>query len=216
MKPNPFLKFLKNAPKIKTKGVRKIELFSYGKRGLIYTGVYRKKRVAIKVKRKESAAGDTIKNEAEKLKILNRHKIGAKLMKLEGKKMIYEFIDGEFIEDYGEKCSRRELLKVIKEVFLQCYKMDKLGLNKEEMHHPVKHIIVRKKKPVMIDFERCHESEKPKNVTQFCQYIISSRMTHIMKEKALNADMKEMIRRAQEYKAKMSKKNLDRIIEAIK
>ena len=216
MNKNPFLKFIANAPKIKIKGVRNIELFSYGKRGLIYTGIYGRKRVAIKIKRQESKASDTIKNEALKLKILNKHKIGPKLVKLSGSKMVYEFIDGDFIEDYAKRCAKKELLQLLKQVFAQCYKMDKLKLNKEEMHHPIKHIIISKKKPVMIDFERCYESESPKNVTQFCQYIISSKMTYILAEKGVKVDMKKMIKRAQEYKRKMSKQNFNKIIAFLK
>jgi len=63
---------------------------------------------------------------------------------------------------------------VLKNVFEQCYKMDKLGLNKEEMHHPVKHIVVQKNgKPVLLDFERCKSRKRQHNVTQFCQFVIS-------------------------------------------
>jgi predicted Ser/Thr protein kinase len=51
-----------------------------------------------------------------------------------------------------------------------------LKVNKEEMHHPHKHILVcaKNKKaliPVMIDFERCHLTSKPTNVTQFLEFI---------------------------------------------
>lgn len=216
MNKNPFLKFIANAPKISVKGVKNIELFSYGKRGLIYTGIYGRKRVAIKIKRAESKASDTIRNEALKLKMLNKHKIGPRLVKHQKGKMVYEFVDGEFIEDYAKKCSKKELALILRKVFLQCHQMDRLKLNKEEMHHPVKHIIIRKKQPVMIDFERCHESESPKNVTQFCQYIISSKMTYLLCEKGVKVDMKKMIERAQEYKRDMSKGNLDKIIALLK
>jgi len=54
----------------------------------------------------------------------------------------------------------------------QCYSMDKLMVNKEEMHHPLKHVIVTNVgNPVLLDFERCSNTEKPKNVTQFIEFI---------------------------------------------
>jgi predicted Ser/Thr protein kinase len=43
-------------------------------------------------------------------------------------------------------------------------------VNKEEMHRPLKHIIVGKDAR-FIDFERCSKTKNPKNVTQFCNYI---------------------------------------------
>ena len=40
------------------------------------------------------------------------------------------------------------------------------------MHNPLKHIIIdAKNMPVLIDFERCYETEKPHNVTQFVDFI---------------------------------------------
>jgi len=50
-------------------------------------------------------------------------------------------------------------------------------VNKFEMHHPTKHILIKAGKPsrktvVMIDFERCRWTEKPKNVTQFVQFLL--------------------------------------------
>ena len=38
-----------------------------------------------------------------------------------------------------------------------------MGINKEEMHRPIKHAWVGKSIR-FIDFERCHQSEKVKNV----------------------------------------------------
>ena len=45
-----------------------------------------------------------------------------------------------------------------------------MGINKEEMHRPIKHAWVGKSIR-FIDFERCHQSEKVKNVTQLCQFL---------------------------------------------
>ena len=53
--------------------------------------------------------------------------------------------------------------------------MDGVGVNKEEMTRPWKHIIVTPAgEAILIDFERCRETRLPKNVTQFCQFLISS------------------------------------------
>lgn len=68
--------------------------------------------------------------------------------------------------------------------------MDLMGINKEEMTHPHRHIIIhtrattrvesvllpdatppplREWKCTFVDFEKCVYTKKPKNVTQLCQ-----------------------------------------------
>lgn len=51
--------------------------------------------------------------------------------------------------------------------------MDLAGVNKDEMTHPHRHILVHrdggKWKCTFIDFEKCVLSSRPKNVTQLCQ-----------------------------------------------
>jgi len=52
------------------------------------------------------------------------------------------------------------------------------------MHHPWKHIIIGKK-VVLIDFERMHVTKDPKNVSQFCQFVTSKKMTGFLSDKEL-------------------------------
>ena len=94
--------------------------------------------------------------------------------------------------------------------------MDKLNVDKEEMHHPVKHVIIGKNnKASLIDFERCHEVKKGKNVTQFCQFLINKRFNFVLRKKDIKINRKDMIRCARTYKNKQIKKNLDKILRLI-
>ena len=96
--------------------------------------------------------------------------------------------------------------------------MDKLKINKEEMHRPYKHIVIeaKTKKPVLLDFERCHKSKEPVNVTQFSSYIISGHMIDLLKDKGIKVNKEKVIAAAKKYKKDTSKKNLDKIIKEIK
>ena len=85
---------------------------------------------------------------------------------------------------------------------MQCKVLDDLGINKEEMHHPVKHILIGKKDIVMIDFERCSFSEKVKNVTQFIQFITSTNLSKILNEKGIFFDKEKLRDVAKNYKEK--------------
>ena len=55
-----------------------------------------------------------------------------------------------------------------------------------------------------------HETKKPKNVTQFMQYINRSKPT--LEKKGIMIDKQEMIRLGKDYKEKNDKKSFDEII----
>lgn len=143
-----------------------------GKRGVVYLVACNGKKAVIKEKRPESTAINAIENEAHWLRILNKHGIGPKFRSFKDNKLIMEYVEGELFLDWlAHQKSKFMIKKCIKEILKQCYIMDRLGIEKKEMHRPVKHLIIRNSKPVMIDFERCRRTLKPSNVTQFCQYL---------------------------------------------
>ena len=83
------------------------------------------------------------------------------------------------------------------------------------MHHPLKHIIISKDKPALIDFERCHYSKNPKNVSQFIQFISGTRTRLLLKKKGINIDRKKILEASKKYKENLNKKNLDKILNLI-
>ncbi len=136
IKKNSILKSLER------KGVGEISYLTHGKRGMIFTGFYNSKKVAVKIKKKESQAINTVKKESFMLKLLNNHNIGPKFIFSNQDFLVYEFIDGVFIRDFLQTSSKDKIINVLKNVFLQCFKLDKLNISKEEMHHPDKHVII--------------------------------------------------------------------------
>ncbi len=78
-----------------------------------------------------------------------------------------EFVRGKFIRDIlNDKDAILESLKI-------CRKLDILGIQKEEMRNPQKHII-KSNRIVFVDFERSVFKEKPSNLTQFLNYLNSN------------------------------------------
>lgn len=145
-------------------------LFAKGKRGLVYTFKKNNKTIAVKIKNPESKAENRIQNEIYFLKILNKHGIGPKLL-FHGKDYFcYEFIYGKNIKQHIKE-NKKIPKSILNDLMKQCEIMDKLKINKEEMHHPLKNVIIRKNKPVLIDFERCHFTQRPKNINQFKQFL---------------------------------------------
>ncbi len=197
-------------------GLKDIRKFSHGKRGIILKAQYKTKQAAVKIKKPESKAIGRIKNEIKFLKILNKRKIGPRLIKHNEDYLIYEFIDGIFIPEFLEKADNKQIKKVLKDVFGQMHLLDKLKINKEEMHHPYKHVIVNKNlKPILIDFERANHTSKPHNATQFCQYIISGNITGILTKKGFKINKNKVINLAKKYKKNINNNNFKNILKEL-
>lgn len=209
LRKNDFLKSLEK------RGIKDVRYLAKGHRGLLFTAFYKHKKIAIKTKNPESAAVGRIENEAKWLKRLNKYKICAKLLIHDKDYFAYEYIDGDFIIDYLKKSNKSKIKKIIKKIFNQMLVLDKLKIDKEEMHHPLKHIIVSKNKPYLIDFERTHYSQNPKNVTQFCQFLMSGHLSRLLRAKKINIGKNNIIRLAKIYKNNQNLPNLKKIIDLI-
>ena len=67
------------------------------------------------------------------------------------------------------------------------------------MHHPQKHILINERnEPVLLDFERCHQTEKPGNVTQFIEFIC--RVEKELAKKFFKIEVNKLRELAKEYK----------------
>jgi len=212
-----FVYLIKKSSLLKTlekNGLKNIKKFAIGHRGLLYKASLKKKIVVIKTKKPESEAKGRIANETKWIKILNKHKVGPKLLFSGNGYFAYEFVKGDFIIDFIKKNNKEDIIKIIKNVFNQIYIMDKLKVDKEEMHRPLKHIIIDKK-PVLIDFERCKITKKPKNVTQFCQFLMSGSTELLLRQKRINLNKDKIINLAKTYKKEQTKENLNKILSIL-
>jgi predicted Ser/Thr protein kinase len=195
-------------------------IFSHGKRGVVSVAFLDGKKVAIKEKRFGSRAEGTVRKEAAWLMLLNRHGIGPKYLCHDSERIAYEFAEGDYLPEFLLQADKKSMIMVLKDIFAQCRKMDMLGISKLEMTMPRKHVIVTKTggKPraVMIDFERARRSEKPKNVTQFCQYLTIGSTAGMLKAKGIIIEKSGIIRLAREYKKNMNGKSFKKIISLLK
>jgi len=201
--------------KIEFCGISSVRKFAKGHRGIVYSGILRGRKVAIKAENPDSKAIGRIQNEERMLSIVNAKGIGPKLLISENDFFVEKFVEGEKILEYLLGCNKKEALLVISKILKQCFILDKTGIGKEEMHHPIKHVLVSKNKAVMIDFERAHFAKFPSNLTQFCQFICSSRISGLLSEKGLKIDRNSILGLCREYKKDYSKEKLRTIIASI-
>ncbi|MCD4666360.1 hypothetical protein K8R47_00960 [archaeon] len=180
-----------------------MKFLAKGKRSRVYV----EKDLAIK-----RAKPEIVRREVKWLKILNKHDIGPKLKKYNRNSFSYKYVEGKRILDWIK--SNKNVKSMLVNILNQCRTLDKLKINKLELTNPYKHIIINKK-PVMIDFERCYKTDNPKNVTQFCQYMMSRNVFPILEEKNLNINKKEFIKILKKYKSKQTDNNFECIISFI-
>ncbi len=205
--------------KLESEKIKNMHYFAKGKRGLVFTGEYKNKKIAVKIKNQKSEATGRIENESKFLKILNKKGIGPKILLSSEDFLAYEFVAGINISEFLEKpiINKKTIIGLIKKIMSQMHAMDRLKINKEEMSHPQKHILIGKKnKPVLIDFERAHHTIKPGNVTQFCDFLISKYISTILKNDNITINKNKIINAAKKYKKQQNKENFNRIINEIK
>jgi len=198
-----------------------MEAFAKGKRGLVFLTKHRG-RPAILKKKNPKATVNTIKHEADILKYLNTFDIGPKFYEYKRGALIREFIDGEEFADYLERVSKKEIIRVLTEIFYQCRELDLLGINKQELTRPYKHIIISKKtktrkrgEVLQIDFERCRQTDKPKNVTQFVQCVSRGKLQSTFKKKKITINASKLQELTKKYKNELELKYFNQIIKAI-
>ncbi|MFH1398610.1 MAG: HemK2/MTQ2 family protein methyltransferase [Candidatus Woesearchaeota archaeon] len=164
--------------------ISKLRLETHGRRGLVYSGELAEQKIAVKVKNPKSTAINRIANEARFLEIANRMKIGPKIIESGEGFVIMGWVEGKRLLDFIPLSTKGKILEVLRDILNQLYRLDKKGVEKGEMHNPVKHIIVGSK-PVLVDFERAKFSKKPHNLTGFCQFLCSAKVRQLLCEKGI-------------------------------
>ncbi len=88
-------------------------------------------------------------------------------------RIVMEFINGIRIGDFIRYEGENRIREILAKCYDICYLLDLLGIQKEELSKPEKHIIIRGNNVFFVDFERGLLRDKPANVTQFSAYVIS-------------------------------------------
>lgn len=106
-----------------------------------------------------------------------------------------EYINCKKFEDIiKEKSLSKETVEKILDI---CYILDKLGIEKEEMNRPYKHIFVCENRIILIDWERAREKKSTSNLTQFIQFLIKEK--YIERNEILINLLKEYKRSKENY-----------------
>lgn len=200
------------------------QLFNEGKRGVVYKSFFENKTYLIKQRKKESTSPGTIKNEYEYNKKLNEIGVGPNIYYYDEKEdfLIRDFVDGIKIEDWVKENQNKlsfknDLKKLLIDILNQARQMDLKKINKQELTNPHKDILIKKdNEPIIIDFERCRFTNKPKNVTQFLQYLTRPFMSNVLLSQNINFTKQNSVVLGELYKKDLFEKQYLNIVSIFK
>lgn len=186
--------------------VDNIKYLAKGKHSLVLDGSFEGKSCIIKVGEEKDLQIENIFN-----KKLENESFVPEVYYSGKNYIVREKFEGEIIEEFLETNGKESILDILDKVLEVTFRLDELGINKQEMTNPYKHIFILDKAEVMfIDYERCLYTQKPKNTTQFLQYIRRNR--NLLEEKGIEIDEDKIFEVSKKYKENMFKITMDEII----
>ena len=196
-----------------------INVLGKGYVGIVVLGKIGRKKVAVKIRRSDSPRKN-LKKEAELLKIINKHKIGPKLIASSKNFLVMEYLDGEKIGDWVDglkkKGSSTQLKIIIKKVLEDCYSLDKIGLDHGELSNLTKHVIIGKIITI-IDFESSSMDRKVSNVTSATQALcIGSGISKIIGHVYKIPKKQKMITVLRRYKLEGTRESFENLLSVLK
>ena len=199
--------------------INTINILGKGYVGIVVLGKIGRKKVAVKIRRNDSPRKN-LKKEAELLKIINKHKIGPKLIASSKNFLVMEYLDGEKIGDWVDGLKKNgkssQLKLIIKKVLEDCYSLDRIGLDHGELSNLSKHVIIGKKTTI-IDFESSSMDRKVSNVTSATQaFCIGSRISKIMGRVYKIPKKQKMITVLRRYKHEGTRESFEDLLTVLK
>eukprot|EP01065_Artemidia_motanka_P036389 TRINITY_DN44312_c0_g1_i1.p1 TRINITY_DN44312_c0_g1~~TRINITY_DN44312_c0_g1_i1.p1 ORF type:complete len:283 (+),score=31.59 TRINITY_DN44312_c0_g1_i1:64-912(+) len=171
-----------------------------GKHSIVSSAFIESTRVAVK-RCREDSAGASLQKEAAGLAAANAVGIGPQLIAHAPDCVVMEWVDGLPLVDYLLRATQRAALWAVHELLDQCRRLDAVGLAKEEMTHPQRHVIITgPDRMILIDFDRANVCAQVRNVPQVCSYLSGRRLLQLLSRSNVSVDVATLRNAAAEYK----------------
>lgn len=193
-----------------------VPLLGKGCVGIVVKAYRNHEKLALKIRRVD-ADRVGMQREAEMLKAANSVDVGPRLLGFSDNFLLMQFIDGDLLPQWLEKCRKKALLKrVLRNVLEQCWRLDRAGLDHGELSRAPKHVIVDGEgKPFIVDFETASLNRKPSNVTSITQFLfISGAVAEKIAQKLGAKDEEAVIEALKRYKAERNCQNFEKLLKA--
>ena len=178
-----------------------------------------KKKYALKIRRTDSCRKNSI-DESILLKKANSIGIGPKLFGHTKNLILMDLISGlPIIKFLDHDINKNMLSSIAKQIFLQCYQLDKIHLDHGELNKINNHVFVSLNKfnnICIIDFESSSMNRRPSNVTSVTQALFLYGPLSKIIQQYLSVPNKEVIINSlQLYKKNQNKENFSKLLSLI-
>ncbi|UCH32664.1 MAG: serine/threonine protein kinase [Candidatus Bathyarchaeota archaeon] len=186
--------------------------------GIVVVAYIKDEKVALKIRRTD-ASRLTMEHEAQMLKKANAINVGPRLMMVTKNFLIMEYIEGtlfpEWIQAPNRKYFRSDLIRILKSILEQAWRLDRAKLDHGELSHAPKHIIIKlNNEPCLLDFETASESRNVSNVTSLCQYLfIGSSFAKILRRKLGGIKKTDLIKALKLYKMSLNRESFENVLK---
>lgn len=197
--------------------IRKLNILGKGTNSIVLKTMTKRGVSAVKIMRPDSNR-DTFYHEVDMLRIANKLNIGPKVMNFTKDIILMEYISGDTISETlmkeierpGNK-GTKNLMQIFRNVFDQCLKLDREGLDHGEINRPDKHIIINNKMEIKIlDFESSSINRRVTNVTSIGHFLfIGGPLSSIICERFLIYDKEFLFQVFTNYKNSLDRKIID-------
>jgi len=179
-----------------------VRVVAKGTVGIVVKGVWAGRTVAVKVRRLD-ANRPSLLQEAEGLRLANSVGVGPRLLAASRNFLVWEYVEGRPVEEWGLSAPLEELGAVVKELLRQALALDRVGLAHMELSRLGDHVLVTPQLRVVIfDFETASTSSRKSNVTQVAQgLLIRDTPLAARVRQALGVTKEEALEILREYKA---------------
>ncbi|MGB9728354.1 MAG: hypothetical protein ACPL1B_00515 [Thermoprotei archaeon] len=163
-----------------------LQVLGKGTTSIVTFGLINNSVVALKILRCDSNR-ESLEREAKILQLVNNVGVGPKLILYSKNFLVIEFVKGRTLDEILLNGSFTCISRTLDKLFLQCFKLDSIGIDHGELSTPKKHIYVYRCNPIIIDFETASFSRRPSNLTAiighvfFKKTLISERIRSLFK-----------------------------------
>lgn len=200
--------------------IGKLSVLGKGYVGIVILGKIKNKVVAIKIRRTD-ASRPNMGDEAKFLKIANGGGVGPLLISKSKNFIIMEYLDGkkigEWIKEQKHKRDVKLLKLTIRKILEDCYRLDMIGLDHGELSTITKHVVIKKSKTTIIDFESASVERRVSNVTSATQAIcIGSGISKIVRKIYRLPSKNKLISTLRSYKQEQDHQSFQKILDVLK
>ena len=202
------------------KKIGNLSILGKGYVGVVVSACTEMGKAALKIRRTD-ADRETMKHEAEMLKIANSVSVGPKLIGFTQNLLLMEFIEGFLLPLWiervkGERNAVKRIREVLRSILEQCRRLDEAGLDHGELSRAPRHIIVdNEDNPWILDFEAASNTRKVSNVTSICQFLfLKGKIADLISEATNYTVEDKIISFLRRYKRKRTQRNFNEILKA--